>query len=236
MKFWPILMTFQSEQYVRKGGGTWEWHVCALSETPPPPLSDEIFSDAHFDDIPQKSSMHCTGGWHVCQWNLSCDLFWWHFPPYHQVSSLACHALLSWLCVAARMALHCTSCPISLTFHCVAGCWLTAGSKDHQPCLCFTLTMATTTELNLSWVFFGRSHCPAEKYVSVWLCQKRQAGEQRLTKCRWEMQLSGRVFNQNLSHSPFVWQPDQTMETKSVKKWPSVSIWKPLPVIAGVKQ
>ena len=117
---------------------------------------------------------HALHWWVTCvQWNLSCDLFWWHFPPYHQVSSLACHALLSWLCVAARMALHCTSCPISVTFHCVAGCWPAAGSKDHRPCLCFTLTMATTTELNLSWVFFGRSHCPAEKYVSVWLCQKK---------------------------------------------------------------
>ena len=108
---------------------------------------------------------HALHWWVTCvQWNLSCDLFWWHFPPYHQVSSLACHALLSWLCVAARMALHCTSCPISVTFHCVAGCWPTAGSKDHRPCLCFTLTMAsTTTELNLSWVFFWPEWLPCWK-------------------------------------------------------------------------
>ena len=53
------------------GGAKWEWHVCAPGEIPPA-YYDDIFSAAHFDDIPQISAaLPCValvGGarWHVC--------------------------------------------------------------------------------------------------------------------------------------------------------------------------
>ena len=57
------------------------------------------------------------------------------------------------------MALHCRSCPISVTFQRVANSSSNQGSKDHRACLCLTLRLDSAAEL-------GQSHCPPTKTLT----------------------------------------------------------------------
>ena len=229
-------MTFHSEQHARKKGRwgrpTWDWHVSALTEIP---LRWDFLTLMPFL---RKERCSCTGVTMTCvRWNLSrCrfDLFWWHFSPSRHLQFGLDWTWIhfhTWHCIVsvAPFLWHFSVSPSAKSI-------LAASGIKESPTM--PLFFFNTLRRNLSHHLFLNFHLNSSSVtvprIDRQMDKDWQSAGPRNNTGRSEMQSVSPewCFESKLpiSHSRFVWQLDQTMDTKSVKSWSSVSIWQPLAV------